>query len=163
MKIIRFLDTRSEEIVVVVALALMFVIISIQVFMRYVMQSSLSWSEELARYLFVLFVNVGISFGVKTKKHIRVELFSMWLPQKGKTVIRVLADIIFLAFAVVIIYYGFITATMIFMFNQTSPALGLPMGLVYVTLPVSYILVLIRLIQNIAEPLRNLKREARPK
>ena len=157
MKVIKLLDARLEEIIVVGTLVLMSAIIGVQVFMRYVMQNSLSWSEELSRYLFVLFVNIGISFCVKTKKHIRVEVFTMWLPQRTQAVIRITADIIFLAFALVIIYYGFITASKIFTLNQTSPALGIPMGFIYVTLPLSYIMVMIRLVQNIAEAVRNFK------
>ena len=155
--VMKFLDNRMEEVIVTVSLAIMFILVSVQIFMRYVMQNSLSWSEELARYLFILFVNVGISFGVKTKTHIRVEVFSASVGQKAKVVIQVLSDIIFLAFAVVVVYYGSITAMKIFTLNQESPALGLPMGLIYATLPVSYIAVGVRLIQNIVEPFRTLK------
>jgi TRAP-type C4-dicarboxylate transport system permease small subunit len=135
----------------------MSITICVQVFMRYVMQNSLFWSEELARYLFVLFVNVGISYGVKTKKHIRVEVFSMCLPAKAQVMIRIIADTIFLLFAIVIIYYGFKASAKIFSLHQTSPALGLQMGIVYITLPVSYVMVFIRLVQNIVETVRGLK------
>ena len=156
MKVLAFLDARLEEIIVVAALFSMFVILSMQIFMRYVMQNSLTWSEELARYIFILFVNVGISFGIKTKRHIRVEAFTSKLPQKAQVVVRIFSDVAFLVFALVVIYYGFITSSRIFTFNQISPALRLPMGFVYITLPISYIMVAIRLLQNIAGPLRDL-------
>lgn len=149
MKALRFLDRHAEEIIVVTALAVMSVVIGVQVFMRYVMQSSLSWSEELARYVFILLVYVGISYGVKRRKHICVEVFTMWLPRRGQIVVEIIADLIFMVFAIVIIRYGYLTASKIFSLGQRSPALGLQMGVVYMALPFSYLLTLVRLIQNI--------------
>ena len=157
MKALKFLDTRAEEVVVAVSLALMFVSISIQVFMRYVMQNSLSWSEELARYLFVLFVNLGISYGVKEKRHIRVEMITMWLSPKMQIVVRIIADLVFMAFALVVIYYGFKSTLMIMASKQDSPALELPMWIVYGVLPISYCAVTMRLIQSIIESFKSLK------
>jgi TRAP-type C4-dicarboxylate transport system permease small subunit len=138
-----------EESLVVACLGVMTVVIGIQVFMRYVMQDSLSWSEELARYLFIFLVYAGISYGVKLKRHIRVEVFTMWLPLKVRQFIMIISDLIFLAFAVFIIYYGFTTVGRIFRVNQLSPALQLPMGYVYATLPFCYIMVTVRLLQNL--------------
>jgi TRAP-type C4-dicarboxylate transport system permease small subunit len=157
VKALKFLNARVEEACVVFSLACMSVIIFLQVFMRYVMQNSLSWSEELARYLFILLVNMGISYGVKMKKHICVEVFTSWLPAKTKAIIRILSDVVFLVFAVVIVYYGLETAGTIFVLNQTSPALEIQMGIIYALLPISYAMVLIRLVQNIVEAIRNLK------
>ena len=157
MKVLKFIDTRAEEIVVVVALASMFVIISIQVFMRYVMQNSLSWSEELARYLFVLFVNVGISFGVKEKRHIRVEMITLWLSPRKQIFVRIIADLAFMFFALMVIYYGFKSTSMIMASKQDSPALELPMWIVYGVLPVSYCAVTMRLVQSLVQSFKNLK------
>lgn len=157
MKVLKFIDAHIEEACVVFSLAFMSGLIALQVFMRYVVQNSLSWSEELARYIFVLLVNMGISYGVKMKKHIRVEIFTSWLPEKPKMLILILSDIVFLVFALIIVYYGFETAGEIFILNQTSPALEIQMGLIYALLPLSYIMVFIRLVQNIAETLRNFR------
>ena len=56
------LITRIEEVVSSFCLSAMIVIISVQVFRRYVLQSSLDWSEELARYFFIWAVYIGCSF-----------------------------------------------------------------------------------------------------
>ncbi|MCL2001214.1 MAG: TRAP transporter small permease [Planctomycetes bacterium] len=113
------------------------------------MQNSLSWSEELARYLFILFVYAGISYGVKKKRHIKVEVFTMWLPMKAQIYIRIISDLLFLVFAVLVIYFGAITASRILALNQVSPALDIPMGFVSATLPICYVLTTIRLLQNL--------------
>lgn len=148
-KVLGFLNRRVEEVIVVSCLGVMTLVIGLQVFMRYVMQNSLSWSEELARYLFIFFIYAGISYGVKMQRHIRVEAFTMWLPKKARAVILMLSNLLFLAFATFVIYFGWQTALRIFKVNQISPALELKMGYVYATLPFCYVLVAIRLVQEL--------------
>lgn len=52
-KIIHWLDDNIEEFLMLVFLGAMPLIMGIQVFSRYVLKMSLSWSEELTRYLFI--------------------------------------------------------------------------------------------------------------
>ena len=47
MKVLKFLDENLEKMLCVIFLALMSIIIVLQVFFRYVLNNSLSWSEEL--------------------------------------------------------------------------------------------------------------------
>ena len=52
-KVLHWIDEYLEETLLVAALAAMAVIMGIQVFSRYVLGASLSWSEELTRYIFI--------------------------------------------------------------------------------------------------------------
>ena len=52
-KTLHWLDENLEEFILVVFLIAMTLIMGIQVFCRYVLGMSLSWSEELTRYLFI--------------------------------------------------------------------------------------------------------------
>ncbi|HRV99007.1 MAG TPA: TRAP transporter small permease, partial [Aminobacteriaceae bacterium] len=65
---------RVEEVFLVGSLAFNVVLIFIQVVMRYVFQNSLSWSEELARYIFLWQTWVGASYAVRMRRHFRVEM-----------------------------------------------------------------------------------------
>lgn len=58
----------------------MVVIIAVQVFLRYALNSSLDWAEEVSRLLFVWSVFLAIPLGVKRGAHIGVELLTAWLP-----------------------------------------------------------------------------------
>ena len=80
MKVLKFLDEHMEKILCVIFLALMSIIIVLQVFFRYVLNNSLSWSEELARYLFIWMIYIGISLGVKMDKHICVDAVYTFMP-----------------------------------------------------------------------------------
>ena len=84
MKVLKFLDENLEKMLCVIFLALMSIIIVLQVFFRYVLNNSLSWSEELARYLFIWMIYIGISYGVKLDKHICVDAVYTFMPKSIK-------------------------------------------------------------------------------
>ena len=145
----KFFDEHLEKIFCVVFLALMSAIIVLQVFFRYVLNNSLSWSEELARYLFIWMIYIGISYGVKLDKHICVDAVYTFMPKSIKRGYAIVAYLLFLAFAVFIVYYGIMVVGMQISSGQVSPAMGLPMQYVYAAPVVGMILTIIRLIQKI--------------
>lgn len=149
MKVLKFLDENLEKMLCVVFLALMSIIIVLQVFFRYVLNNSLSWSEELARYLFIWMIYIGISYGVKLDKHICVDAVYTFMPKGIKRGYAIVAYILFLIFAVSIIYYGILVVGMQITSGQVSPAMGLPMQYVYAAPVVGMVLTVIRLIQKI--------------
>lgn len=154
MKALRFLDENLEKMICVICLALMSVIIVLQVFFRYVLGNSLSWSEELARYLFIWMIYIGISYGVKMDKHICVDAVYTIMPKGAKKWYAIVAYALFLLFAVAIVYFGILVVGMQISSGQVSPAMGMPMQYVYAAPVVGMILTTIRLIQKIVEAFR---------
>jgi TRAP-type C4-dicarboxylate transport system permease small subunit len=148
MKIIRWLDRHIEEALLVLFSIIMVSVIFLQVVMR-MLDSSLSWSEELARYCFIWLVYIGISYGVKKQRHIKVDVVLLLLKEKGKIILTIIANLLFLVFAFFVIRYGFDIASQLLAFGQKSPALQIPMGLVYMATPVGIGLSVIRIIQNL--------------
>jgi TRAP-type C4-dicarboxylate transport system permease small subunit len=160
MNVLKWLDEHIEELFLVIFSIVMVTAIFIQVFMRYVIGSSLAWSEELARYCFIWLVYLGISFGVKKQRHIKVDVVLLLLKDKWKIVLNIIANIIFLAFAVFVVIYGYGIASKLLTFGQTSPALQLPMGLVYLATPVGMGLTAIRIIQQLFQLFETLRGDA---
>ena len=154
MKALRFLDENIEKMLCVIALALMSAVIVAQVFCRYVLNSSLSWSEELARYLFIWMIYIGISYGVKLDKHICVDAVYTFMPKSIKRGYAIVAYLLFLAFAVFIVYYGIMVVGMQISSGQVSPAMGVPMQYVYAAPVVGFVLTAIRLVQKVIEAIR---------
>ena len=140
-----------EKMICTVTLALMSAIIVAQVFFRYVLNNSLSWSEELARYLFIWTIYIGISYGVKMDKHVAVDAVYSYMPKGVKKYYAMIAYALFLLFAVAIVYYGVTVVGMQISSGQVSPAMGLPMQYVYVAPVVGMVLTVIRLVQKIIE------------
>lgn len=158
-KALSFLNDHVEEYLIVLLLALMSIIIFVQVIARYVLKSSLPWSEELARYLFVWLAYAAISYGVKLNAHIRVDVVVTLLPEKLGKLIRVLADLLFLALAIVLLFYGWKVTSFILHSSQDTPALGIPMGVVYLAVPTGFALTAIRLIQSMARRIKDFAAE----
>ncbi|MDR3073379.1 MAG: TRAP transporter small permease, partial [Deltaproteobacteria bacterium] len=106
MNILKWLDEHLEEAVIFTTLSSMSLIIAVQVVMRYGFQASLSWSEEVSRYLFIWLVYVGISYGVKKSAHVSVTVLDLVLSKRAKHLLKLITAVIFLVFSVIIVYYG---------------------------------------------------------
>ena len=149
MAVLKWLDENIERVILLVLLVVMSVVIVLQVFMRYVMENSLTWSEELARFCFVWLIYIGISYGVKKAKHIRVEALLSVFKRKGKYALNMIAYVLFLFFAIYATYYGFSIYSAIKGTGQLAPSLGISMSIMYLGMPVGMLLTSIRIIQRI--------------
>ena len=65
MKILKWLDDNLEETILLVLLVIMTGLMGIQIISRYIFNASLSWSEELTRYLFIWSGFISISYCIK--------------------------------------------------------------------------------------------------
>ncbi|MDX6151524.1 TRAP transporter small permease [Marinococcus sp. PL1-022] len=157
MVIARWMDRHIEEVLLIVLSTVMLGIIGVQIFMRFILGSSLGWSEELARYCFIWLVFIGVSYGVKKQRHIKVDVVLLLLKEKGKVVLNMVSNIIFLLFAVSIAVYGLGISFQIFGWGQLSPSLGAPMGAVYLAAPVGMLLTAIRITQQLIKQIKYLK------
>ncbi len=149
MKVIKWLDANIEKVICVTLLALMTIIIVVQVFFRYVLQNSLQWSEEIARYMFIWLIYIGISYGVKMDKHIAVDAVYSFLPEKAKPYYALVGVLGFLVFAIIVVYYGTLVTINIAGSGQISNGAHVPMQFVYVSPVVGMGLTIIRLLQQI--------------
>lgn len=134
----------------VISIAAMLVIIFLQVIARYLFNHSFSWSEEIARFLFVWTVFIGSALIIGDKGHMAVKLLSVKLEGKAAgTVLNVIVELCGLAFILIMIIQGSKMANV--MMFQISPALGIPMGYVYSIIPISGFLMLLYFIKNIID------------
>ena len=128
-------------------LAFFVVLLFVQILMREFFDFSLSWSEELATYLFVWFVFFGASYAAKLGAHNRVTFQFNLLPRKAVPWVEAFADLFWLGFNVYFVYLSYD-----FVFNKMNPfwksqTLGVPMKYFYMMLPVAFALMSIRIIQ----------------
>lgn len=156
-KTLRWLDNNFEKVITIFLMCVMTIILFIQVVMRRVFNNSLTWSEELARYLFIWLIYIAISTGAKQMAHLKVEAFLNLFPKKLRPYIVIFAELLFLAFAVVIAYYSTILVMKQISIGQVSPAIGIPMWIVYLAPVVGFILTAIRQIQVIIFRIKELR------
>ncbi|WP_207100232.1 TRAP transporter small permease [Paracoccus shandongensis] len=159
---IKLINEHFEEAAIVLLMAAMSLLIGLQIFMRYVMGASLSWSEELARYFFIWATYLGIALAVQRDAHIRVTMLTDLLPAGGRAAARILAHLIFAAFALYVMYQGWFMVEKTFRFGQKSASLGIPMGVVYLAPLTGFALTVLRLVQRIAAELHGPDAGVRP-
>lgn len=142
MTALRALDSavaRVERGTAVALLAVTVTLVILQVFFRYVLNSSLSWSEEAARYLFIWSAVLGFSSSVEARRLFRFDMVARRLPPLGARLCVGLYALAVVAvlWALVVSGRTLVAATA----SQTSPAIGLPMALPYAALPVGGLLI----------------------
>jgi len=148
MKLLRLVDDKLEVFICVILMSVMAVLLNIQVFMRYVMKDALSWTEELARYIFVWLVYIGISYGAKISKHLRVEAGLDLFPKKARPYLLLAADAFFLCFALYISYRGWGIVERQIRLGQVSAAMRIPMWIVSAAPMVGFGMAAVRVAQN---------------
>ena len=116
-----------------------------QFFTRYVLNDSAAWTEEIARYLLICVVFIGIAAIVRSNRHIHVDFFYRYLsPQIARglsTVVDVLR-VVFFAAAVVLTWQ-----MMQKMGNYRMTIVDLPMNLVYGVCAVGFAFAAVRAVQ----------------
>jgi len=151
MQLLKWLDENFEKTICVFLMSSMTGIIFLQFVMRRVFNNSLVWSEELARYMFIWLIYIGISYGAKLKRHIKVEVLVNTLSPKMQPYLLLLGEVIFLGFAVFIIYSSYGIVLRQIALGQNSPALGIPMSIVYAAPTVGFFLTSFRQLQVIKD------------
>jgi C4-dicarboxylate transporter, DctQ subunit len=137
---------KFEEIISSCALAAMVIIIILQVFQRYILQHSLDWPEELARYLFVFSVYVGSSYATSEKRHLEVTICRTVFGEKIGHYFTILAYLITIVFCGIMFFWGMMMTQFVADSNQVAPALQFPMWIAYSCIPLGFFLMTIRTI-----------------
>lgn len=146
-----------EEYAMVLFLAVMLLVVFVQVVLRYVFNSGLSWSEESARFLFMWIIWMSMSIGFRDKSHIRMTIISDRLTERGKKILDLIDNSLILIFSLYLAYLGWQYVGRLIHTHQTAPATKLPYALIYSCLPLSLSICSIRVVTDIIADVRRLK------
>lgn len=144
----RFMHDIEKNVSSLLLVAIL-VVLSIQVFSRYLFQHSPSWSEELARFLFIWFIYISISYAAQKNAHITIDSFLGIYPPAARPYIKKLGILVWLAFNVVIIYCSIVYTWKIMEVNQVAVGVKISLWTVYISIPLGYILMSVRLVQRL--------------
>ena len=129
----------------------MAVVVCTQVFFRYVVNDSLFWSEEVARYLLVWLTFLGTTCAYYRGVHPRIESFGMLLAPKVRKGTRMLVHLVSLALFMLLIVYGVQFSH--FVRFQISPALNVPKWAITAIIPFSGVILCVHNLRLIMEEL----------
>ena len=134
--------------VIKVLTGILVVTVLVGVFFRYVVRDSLSWTEELARYLMIWAALLAVSVGIKDKEHVGIQLLIKQFPPLITKIITFIVYIIIMVFLGVLTFKGYQVADKAK--TQLSLALNISMYWPLMSIPVSGVLAIIQqLIQTI--------------
>jgi len=116
-----------------------------QFFTRYALNSSASWTEEIARYLLICVVFIALAWAVRDNRHIHVDIFYRLLPPAVCRVLSTIVDVVRIAFFV---YAVVLTWQMMQkMGNYRMTIVDLPMNSVYAVCAIGFAFAAIRSVQ----------------
>ncbi len=125
---------KALDAVLVFMMIVMAGAVVLQVTSRYVFNNPTSWSEELARYLFVWITFLGAAVVIRKRRHVDVTVLTDRLPPGAAKVVYLVSD------AAVLFMLGALTwagaGLAIMAHRQLSAAMDLPMSLAYSAMPV---------------------------
>ncbi len=128
-----------------------------QVFTRFILKNPSSYTEELARYLLVWVGMLGASYAAGKKLHLAIDILSAKFQRISRIYLEMFIQFCVLFFAVAVMMVGGIRlVTITLKLNQISAALRVPLGYVYLVLPVSGLLITYYSVFNIIEQFREL-------
>lgn len=131
------------EVLLWVLVASTILVTFIQVLFRYGLDSSLSWSEELARYLFVWIIFIGTSVAARRKQHIFIEIVVALFPARLRDWADQAASVISIAFFMIFAYVTWLLTANAW--QQYSTALDIRISYVYVAAPLGALLSVLHL------------------
>lgn len=142
-KSIRALNKGTEGFTMIL-LVIMVLLVFFQIVSRAMFSTSFSWTNELARYMMVWLAFLGGGIAFQHRAHIGIEAIVERFSGKSRKFIQLVVMVICIVFFVILIVTGleFTTSSM----TQSSPALNIPMGLVYLALPISGILQILNVV-----------------
>jgi TRAP-type C4-dicarboxylate transport system permease small subunit len=119
-----------------------------QVFFRFVLNNSLSWTEELARYLFVWMHLIGASLLIEDNGHATVTVILDLLHGKARKVVNILIEAIIFIDGTLMLYSGVIVSYR--SRTNVSTAMSIPMWVINLSVAVSGALLMFQAIVQIA-------------
>ena len=120
---------RGAELLVAAVFAVIVCIALLQVFHRFALNSSLSWSEEAQIFGHIWIVFLGIPIAYRRGAHLYIETFCDMLPARPRAAFNLAVEMTWAAFAVSLMVLGSMVARVASM--QESPGLEVPMSVPY--------------------------------
>ena len=143
------------EFICCTLLALMTILVTWQVVSRYVLNNPSTVTEELVLFSFVWMGLLGGAYLFGKNEHMAMTFLFDKLSEKNQIKVRIFFELVIMAFAVFILVFGGWNMSKLSM-GQLSSSLQIPMGYIYLALPLSGITTMIYNALNISDIIKEL-------
>jgi TRAP-type C4-dicarboxylate transport system permease small subunit len=94
-------QTWDDSVILILFWFLAFVVF-LQFFTRYVLNDSIAWTEEIARYLLIGVTFIGAIMATRKQSHIAVEFIYRWIPRTGRRIAQTVIDLLTTGFFIML-------------------------------------------------------------
>lgn len=149
---------RFLETLVAALMAILTIDVTWQVITRFILKNPSSWTEELATNMMIWVGLLGAAVALNYKDHLGIDYFVGKLSEKKRLWTEVFVNLSIILFSFFVMFLGGLDLVAItFRFGQLSPAMKMPMGYVYLAVPVSGIFLAIYSTEFLIESIIRLK------
>ena len=137
----------------VLIMAVMVVNVLWQVFSRYILGTPSSFTDELARFLMIWVGILGAAYVSGQNGHVSIDVLVRRGSQKHQKRLKHVVRIAIVLFCLFVMVLGGLRLVYVtYVLEQYSPALGLPLAMVYLVIPVSGVLIIYYKISDMLTP-----------
>ena len=156
--IIKNIIDKTLSWIVIVLMAVITINVLWQVFSRFVLQNPSSFTEELARYMLIWVGILGAAYVAGQKLHLAIDLLSTKLKGKPNALLEIFIQLCIFVFSFFVMVIGGLRLVYITLqLNQISAALQVPLGYVYIVVPMSGLLMMFYSTYFILEEFKKIK------
>ena len=147
--------TRIVGGFLILLMAVMVLDVTWQVFTRFILRNPSGFTEELAGFLLIWIGLFGAGYAYRVKAHLGIDVLTAKLPGRKKKISEILvASVVFLFAFFVPLIGGWRLVELTFKLKQISAVMGIPMGYVYLVLPLTGLLFMYYSVYFILEALK---------
>ena len=141
MTVRNFID-KSLEWILVFLMSILVIDVLWQVISRYIMNSPSSFTDELAGFLLIWVGLLGAAYVAGKREHLAIDLLIQKSSPQRKFKLEMIISAIIIVFAITVMIIGgsWLVYTRLYL-SVKSAALGMPLGIVYLVLPFSGVLI----------------------
>lgn len=160
---LRWLDRNLEKVVLVTAYAVCAGIIAVEVFRRYVLFQQAPWSTFVPSYLFLWLTWLGAAYCVKLRIHLSFNEVRDRLPRIWQFALIQLDYVLYILFGLIVIYWSYDLVALQYNIESIVPGTdNVPSWVFYSATPVGWSLLIIRVLQNVVQDIRDFRSGAPP-
>lgn len=132
---------KVEYLLVFFSTTMLIISVTLQVFTRYILSKPLRWTTEMCCFMLIYMVFIGSAIALRNGEHVAVDLSQIKMAKALRTGLNIAATISVYLFIAIMIFYG--TKLSIANINSLSEAMKIPYGYIYMSVPISGVMMLI--------------------
>ena len=152
---LKYLWDHFESTLIIIFFAAILITVFVQIASRVIFNDPLMFTEELARYLYLWMVFIGFSYITKKGRNLCLQVVTQKIKGRKKAVFDIIINIFTIA---AFMYIGYWSIEFIdFQWINPAPAMRFSLGIVYLIVPISMFLCIIRSLELIVKDIRRLQ------